>query len=78
MLSGILETELSGAHSIQAALINAYAKVSKEILKSEIDIKFSGSTCVGVLFKNQTIYSANVGDSRAVMCYTKNGSNKTQ
>lgn len=34
---------------------------------SHIDAGFSGSTGVAVLLKNDKIYCANVGDSRAVM-----------
>lgn len=36
--------------------------------KSEINCDFSGSTCVTSLIVNNYIFTANVGDSRAILC----------
>ena len=63
-----VESEIASSADISNALTNAYAKMSLYILESNIDIKFSGSTCVTVLIDSQHIYCANVGDSRAIMC----------
>lgn len=44
--------------------------VSQVTLKiySEIDITFSGTTTVLLLIANETLYCANIGDSRAILC----------
>lgn len=67
-----VESELASASDISYALNIAYSKMSMYILESNIDIKFSGSTCVTVLIDSQHVYCANVGDSRAVMCSQAN------
>ena len=36
--------------------------------KGDIGCDFSGSTCVTCFIKNDVIYTANVGDSRAILC----------
>lgn len=43
-------------------------KTYKDLLNTSIDINFSGTTTVTLLLVGRTIYSANVGDSRAVLC----------
>ena len=45
---------------------------SKLDLNSEIDQELSGTTCVSILFCNNKIISANVGDSRAILGNFKN------
>ena len=55
-----LEEELNMSQGIPKALNSAFARVNQAISKSNIDIKFSGSTCVSLLFDHQRIYCANV------------------
>ena len=38
-----------------------------DLCKGHIDINFSGSTCVTCLIYNGNIYTANLGDSRAII-----------
>lgn len=49
-------------------MFEGFSKTNENLNNSNIDTGFSGSTCVSIiLFKNKVI-SANVGDSRAIMC----------
>jgi len=52
---------------IETCLIKGFEESNKEIYNSGIDIKFSGSTCVSMLTYGRKLYTANVGDSRAIM-----------
>ena len=63
----LLEDALK-SYSIPEALAKACIRVNQEIETTVEDIEFSGSTCVMVLVNNQEIYTANIGDSRAVIC----------
>ena len=47
-------------------------KSDKELLDSGIDVTFSGSTCVLCYVNNDTIYCANLGDSRAIIVEVNN------
>ena len=50
------------------ALGKAFQRMSEELqTQSGVDLSFSGSTCVSLFIKGSTIYTANVGDSRAVV-----------
>lgn len=51
---------------IKNALINAFLKTNQQLLESEVDITFSGSTCVCVYIENNNLYCSNIGDSRAI------------
>lgn len=46
---------------------NAFLKTNNQLNNSEIDSKFSGSTCVSCFLTEDRIISANIGDSRAVL-----------
>ena len=35
--------------------------------ESQIDLNFSGSTCISVYFHKTSLFCANVGDSRAIL-----------
>ena len=48
-------------------LKRVYKHAEKDIIKSQIDAKFSGTTCVMVFQIGEKIICANVGDSRAIM-----------
>ena len=58
--------------SKHSSIIHKYIENSFILLNSKlsndanIDSNFSGSTCVSLLMNNESLYSANVGDSRAI------------
>lgn len=54
------------------ALTKAFAQSNQEVLANIENIELSGSTCVMVFIDGQKIYTANVGDSRAIMCCISN------
>mgnify|MGYP003453592974 CR=1 len=45
----------------------AFKKTACDLLMSDIDIDFSGSTCVLVFIFGKNIWCSNIGDSRAVL-----------
>ena len=47
-------------------------KSDKDMLESEIDMSLSGSTFVLCYVNNNTIYCANLGDSRAIIVEENN------
>lgn len=59
-------------YSKHPSIIHKYIENSFILLNSKlsndanIDSNFSGSTCVSLLMNNESLYSANVGDSRAI------------
>ncbi|KAL4478972.1 hypothetical protein ABPG72_019409 [Tetrahymena utriculariae] len=53
---------------IENSLNLAFLQCSKELLESNIDCTFSGSTCVLLLIIGNKMWSANAGDSRAIIC----------
>ncbi|CAD8203305.1 unnamed protein product [Paramecium pentaurelia] len=65
---------------IENQILKAFEITNKELCYSEIDTNLSGSTTLSLLiikdivyYKIKQIYSANVGDSRAIMCKFDNG-----
>lgn len=58
--------------SLRSAISQAFLQTNKELVDSPIDVNFSGSTTVSVLILNDRIFSANVGDSRAILGKFKN------
>ncbi|CAD8097600.1 unnamed protein product [Paramecium primaurelia] len=58
---------------IENQILKAFEITNKELCYSEIDTNLSGSTTVSLLIIKDIIYSANVGDSRAIMCKFDNG-----
>lgn len=46
---------------------DAFEKTFKDLDSTSIDINFSGTTTVSLLLLQKTVYSANVGDSRAIL-----------
>ena len=59
---------------VTEALAKAVQLAEKEIEAAIGDIEFSGSTSVMVFVNGQELYTANVGDSRAIICALENGS----
>ena len=53
---------------IENSLHLAFLQTSKELLESSIDCTFSGSTCVLLLVIGTKMWTANTGDSRAILC----------
>ncbi|CAD8063557.1 unnamed protein product [Paramecium sonneborni] len=58
---------------IEKSLLFAFEKTNKEIIESEFDTTLSGSTIVSVLIRKEQLWTANVGDSRAIMCRNQDG-----
>jgi len=44
----------------------AFEESNNEVYNMVSDVKFSGSTCVSILTYGRKLFSANVGDSRAI------------
>jgi len=61
------EMEVSG---IKNSIIKTFKEINDALYNSDIDINFSGSTCILVLVMKSKIFVANVGDSRAVLYRT--------
>ena len=53
--------------NVKECLHMTYKQLFEELIKSEIDITFSGSTAVTCFINQNKIYVANSGDSRAVI-----------
>ncbi len=66
MLLAILAENLERL-GVTDALLQSFAKVNTEVGSMGLDIEFSGSTCAAVLVRGQSLYTANVGDSRAIV-----------
>lgn len=49
--------------------------MDKELTKTSFDTNFSGTTLVSVLIHKQTLWCANVGDSRALIARQLNDKN---
>lgn len=61
------KTEGLNEQSIKKILKEAYLQTHNDLCKSHIDVNFSGTTCVTCLIHDNTIYTANAGDSRAIV-----------
>ena len=58
-------------------IINIFLETDNEIInKTKFDISLSGSTCVFVIQLGEHIICANIGDSRAILVYDKDGQNQ--
>ena len=69
-LGNVLRTSGSEGASpgdVWAGLIKTFKEVNEFLFTSDIDILLSGSTCNIVLVVKDRVYTANVGDSRAVL-----------
>ena len=59
-------TNYSGNCNIVNTLKDSFKTVHRDLRDSDI-AEYSGTTCCTVLFKGKILYSANVGDSRAII-----------
>ncbi|CAD8210462.1 unnamed protein product [Paramecium pentaurelia] len=64
---------LKDGENIENQIQKAFTITNRELWNSEIDTNLSGSTTISLLINKDHIYSANVGDSRAIMCRFDNG-----
>ncbi len=68
----LLEENLK-SYPVSEALTKTALQTNQEILNVIEDIEFSGSTCVMVFISGQELYTANIGDSRAILCTKESG-----
>ena len=66
-LPALLGMDSSLSASPKTALIHSILQVNEELMNSSLDIAFSGSTLVVTFVLGNTLWCANVGDSRAVL-----------
>lgn len=56
------------SNEVKDALATSFGFVTQQLYTfSNIDIYFSGSTCVSILIVGNKVFCANIGDSRAVL-----------
>jgi serine/threonine protein phosphatase PrpC len=60
------DVECEDDEFIKNCLNLVFLQTSKALLESSIDCTFSGSTCVFLLIIKNKVWSANLGDSRAI------------
>ena len=53
--------------ALHSGLSQAYMYINDEFFNSQLDVRFSGSTCVTCLVVGSKVYTANSGDSRAIV-----------
>ncbi|CAD8145955.1 unnamed protein product [Paramecium octaurelia] len=68
-----LEILLSKEDNKNKVIQKAFEQTNKEIWDSETDTSLSGSTTVSVIMKKDQLWTANVGDSRAIICRNQDG-----
>lgn len=49
------------------SLAQSILRLNQEMLTGTVDVSMSGSTCIAVVLRNEHLWCANVGDSRAVI-----------
>lgn len=54
------------------AIMTAVKQLVDHLMTTTINIAFSGTTCVFAVLVEKTLYVANIGDSRCVLCKKKN------
>jgi serine/threonine protein phosphatase PrpC len=52
---------------METILTKGFEDSNKEVYNCGTDIRFSGSTCVSMITYGKKLYTANVGDSRAIL-----------
>jgi serine/threonine protein phosphatase PrpC len=59
--------KLSSCANVSSAFMNNFVEMDRNMTKEDFDVKMSGTTAVVVFVRGDQLYTANVGDSRAVM-----------
>ena len=73
-----MQTSYPGIELMTSLLKKAFSDTNKEVYATVSDVRFSGSTCVSVLTYGNKLFTANVGDSRAVIIsLPQDGGNKS-
>jgi serine/threonine protein phosphatase PrpC len=67
-LPAFLAAEKSLRADTANCITSATAKMCAALQESNINLAFSGSTCVFGIHIDKTMYVANIGDSRCVVC----------
>ena len=57
-----------GGADVASVLRQSFIKCHRNLSKTQIDSEYSGTTCCTVLFIGNMLYTANSGDSRAILC----------
>ncbi len=60
-------------NKLHEAIRNACYDTNKSLTESSIDVYVSGTTCISGIISGKTLYTINIGDSRAVMGRMVNG-----
>ena len=70
MVSSELSTQnaSAGTADVASVLRQSFIKCHRNLSKTQIDSEYSGTTCCTVLFLGNLLYTANSGDSRAILC----------
>eukprot|EP01051_Picozoa_sp_SAG22_P020622 SAG22_NODE_4241_length_1330_cov_1.372055_1_plen_249_part_10 len=59
--------KLKSGANVSSSFKNSFVDMDRRMLSQEFDIKMSGTTAAVVFIRADQIYTANVGDSRAIM-----------
>lgn len=59
--------EALNTDEICIAFNNSFLDANEELFNCNIDVRFSGSTCVSMIILGQKIFCSNVGDSRGIV-----------
>jgi serine/threonine protein phosphatase PrpC len=70
--------ELLNTDEICIAFNNAFLNCNEELFNGNLDIRFSGSTCVSMMTLGQKLFCSNVGDSRGIVCKLIDGKVQAQ
>ncbi|CAD8121813.1 unnamed protein product [Paramecium sonneborni] len=62
-----LKNQFEQKRQIETILKQSFKKTNQELLKSGIDVTYSGSTTIVVIVLKNELYCANIGDSRAII-----------
>lgn len=68
-ISALLISKLAQNQSPDIALHHVYKELFEALIKGPIEITFSGATAVTCFIQDDIIYTANSGDSRAILGY---------
>lgn len=66
-IGGSFAAKLKSSANISTAFMNNFVEMDRDMSKRDFDCKMSGTTAVVVFIRGDQLYTANVGDSRAIM-----------